>query len=337
MPPAPPTRPLKRDKQTLREKFSAIHVLIADRDVRTGALVQRVLAAFGFTNAEIVASGRSALDRLDDDPFDIIITEWSMHPLSGIDLIRTIRTEKKAKHTRKDMPIIMLSGRAERKLVEEARDAGVNEFLVKPFSARTISSRLIQVIDNPRSFVEAGWYAGPCRRRREALPLGTSDRRGRGKHKATILPPDTSLAERIGTRASDLMAEMQILRAQDELLQSESDFLSWARDDIAELERAFLDITRNARDATAHARLLGAAYAIKSQAGIFGYDLGTEVAKMLVDYLIANTWLDADKLMVVRKHIDAIQVIFRQNIKEYGQVVGRELLGALQTLIQKIG
>lgn len=324
-------------KKESRGRFSSVPILVADRDIRTAALVQRVLAAFGFTKSEIVVNGQEAIEKLQEAPFDIVITEWNMDQVTGIDMIKGIRGDKKNKRFRRDIPIIMLTAHGEKDSVEQARDAGVTEFVVKPFSAQTIWNRLIQVIDNPRSFVDAEDYTGPCRRRKTAPPPGMKERRGTRKGAAEITPPNTSLRVKIGGNASDVLAEPDILIAQRELLKSESSFLEWAQEDIRNLEKAYAQLSQKPGDAGAHARLLGAAYAIKSQAGIFGYDLGTEVAKMLVDYLVDNTRLNPTKLTVVRKHIDIIAVIFRENIKASGQELGRELVASLQKLTEKFG
>jgi DNA-binding response OmpR family regulator len=75
------------------------------------------------------------------------------------------------------IPIIMLTGKAERADVEAARDVGVTEFLVKPFSAKSLYERLVLVIENPRSFIISQTYVGPERRRRTDIPPNGNERR----------------------------------------------------------------------------------------------------------------------------------------------------------------
>ncbi len=326
------------DKYDPRQRFAGVCVLVADRDVRISGLVKRVLRSFGFLQIEVVNSGEGALNKLRQEKFDLIITEWHMQPVNGVDLARAIRMAKDEQRLRRDIPIIMLTARGQKESVEEARDAGVNEFLVKPFSAHTLSNRLIQVIDKPRVFVESPGFVGPCRRRRGEPPPGTEERRAARKPKGTeILPANTSIRDLVGIDAAKIINAVEIKRAQSELLAAEGDFLEWAKDDVSSLEKAFAELTGHPGDIVAHAALLDVAYAIKSQAGIFGYDLGTEVGGMLVEYLTAHTPLDANKLVVVRKCIDTISVIFRQKMKEAGQAVGRELISSLHQLIEKLG
>ena len=327
-----------RSKEEARRRFADVRVLIADHDVRIAHLVRRVLSSFGFSNAELVSSSERVLQRLQQERFDIIVTEKVLEPLDGIELVRAVRAAGTHGSLRRDLPMIMLTAHSERESVEAARDAGISEFIAKPFSAATISSRLIQVIDNPRPFVEANLYVGPCRRRRGEPPPGMQERRGARAQEAIIIPANTSLRDQMGTNASIVLGDMELVaRAQNDLLAVEGEFLEWARDDMQSLEKAYMHLARDPSDMVAHALLLDVAYAIKSQSGIFGYGLGTEVAGMLIDYMRANGSLDVKKLMVIRKHIDVIEVIFRQKIKEGGERVGRDLIASLHQLIRKLG
>ncbi|MEJ0009175.1 MAG: response regulator [Alphaproteobacteria bacterium] len=226
-----------RDKQKVsRERFGNVRVLVADRDIRTATLVQRVLFSFGFAKIDVTNSGDVALEKLRTEPYDLIVTEWQIQPMTGIDLVRAIRRAKADERLRRDIPIIMLTARGDKETVTAARDAGITEFLVKPFSAATISNRLVQVIDNPRIFVEAGEYSGPCRRRRADPPPGMQERRGKRAGSATISPPNEAIRDRLSVPAAELLTEGTVTRAQDALLAAEGDFLAWAKDDIARLE-----------------------------------------------------------------------------------------------------
>ena len=334
----PPRIVGSRSKEDTRRRFADIRILIADQDVRVANLVRRVLSSFGFSNAELVSSGERVLQRLISEPFDLVVTEKILEPVDGIEIVRRVRSAELRGLARRDMPMIMLTAHSERESVEAARDAGITEFLAKPFSAGTISNRLIQVIDNPRPFVEASLYVGPCRRRRGDPPPGMRERRGMRPQDAIIIPANTSLRDQVGANVGTVLGDLEfVTRVQEDLLKVEGEFLEWAKDDIAGLEKAYAYLARDPSDVVAHAALLDVAYAIKSQAGIFGYGMGTEVAGMLIDYLRANKALDAKKLTVVRKHIDSIEVIFRQKIKENGERIGRELITSLKILIAKIG
>ncbi len=318
-----------------RQRFATLKVLVADRDQRTASLVQGILFSFGFRKMDVVTSGESALTLLRSRPYDIIITEWNMAPINGVQLVKAIRRAKDDARIPRDIPIVMLTARADKESIYVARDAGITEFVAKPFSAKAISHRIIQIIDNPRAFVENDSYTGPCRRRLGEPPPGMDDRRVRA---SIIIPPSQSLQEQIGEiRAADILTEAAVAEAQAELEEAESTFIDWAFADIKSLEQAYVTIVRKPDDAAANRALSDAAYAIKSQAGIFGYSLGTEVATLLVSYLETHHDFTPDNLVVLRKHIDAIHVIFKQKIKQHGQHIGRNMVVALKALAVKLG
>lgn len=320
-----------------RERLSKLSVLVADRDHRTASLVQRILFSFGFRHMDTTTNGESALVLLRARPYDIIITEWNMAPVDGVQLVKAIRGAKDDARIRRDTPIIMLTAKADKDSVIVARDAGITEFVAKPFSAKTISNRIIQIIDNPRSFVESKDYAGPDRRRRGEPPEGEQERRGRGEQ-GKFLPANQDLQKQLGNfTAADILNDMAVAEAQADLLKAENDFIDWARADIARLEKAFSSIRGKPGNKDAHRALSDAAYAIKSQAGIFGYPLGTEVAALLVEYLQTRPTFSTDNLTVIGKHIDTIGVIFKEKIKESGQGIAMDMLHSLKKLIEKLG
>ena len=96
---------------------------------------------------------------------DIILTDWVMEPMDGLELAKELRTNPLSPN--RTVPIILITGYSAWSRVENARDIGVTEFLIKPFTANDIARRLAYVITNPRNFVEAPQFFGPDRRRRK--------------------------------------------------------------------------------------------------------------------------------------------------------------------------
>lgn len=322
-----------------RERLGQLNVLVADRDFRTASLVQRILFSFGFRNMDVTTNGESALALLRSRPYNILITEWNMVPVDGVTLVKTIRSAQTDERIPRDIPILMLTAQSDKQSVLAARDAGITEFVAKPFSARTISERIIQIIDNPRAFIVSKSYVGPDRRRRGEPPPGMEDRRSKGKPKdAEVTPAVNSFQQQLGSMsAADIINDIAVARAQAELLKAENDFIDWAKDDIIRLEKAFGDIKRNPENEEARNALLDAAYAIKSQAGIFGYPLGTEIASLLVDYVTSRRAFKSDNLIVLSKHIETIGIIFKEKMKENGQGIAKEMINSLRKLILKLG
>lgn len=152
-----------------------IEVLIADPDPEISRLVRDVLQSLGFEKIKVVSNGQAALRHMRLREVDLLITDWRMSPIDGIELIDYLRNHQDSPNPY--LPVIMLTGKAEMKDVSVARDTGVTEFLVKPFVAKTLFERLVMVIENPRSFIISNAYRGPDRRRRTDIPPQGVERR----------------------------------------------------------------------------------------------------------------------------------------------------------------
>ncbi len=107
-------------------------------------------------------------------PCDLVFCDWVMEPLDGLEFVRLVRTAKDSPNV--FVPIVMLTGHTQISRVIEARDSGINEFLAKPISPKSIYLRILEVINKPRPFVRSKNYFGPDRRRRQ-VPFRGADRR----------------------------------------------------------------------------------------------------------------------------------------------------------------
>jgi two-component system, chemotaxis family, chemotaxis protein CheY len=115
-----------------------------------------------------------------DHTVDLVMTDLSMQPLDGIDFVRLLRNSPDSPNQM--APVIMITGHSTFARVNEARDAGVSEFLAKPLTARGVIQRLHQAVEHPRSFVRTDDYFGPDRRRRnESAYSGPQRRSGDGQ------------------------------------------------------------------------------------------------------------------------------------------------------------
>jgi len=152
-----------------------LNFLVVDDNRHMRALLRTVLRALGGRNIEEAGDGAEAFKTLATFPADIIICDWHMAPMDGMDFVRLVRTDKGSPNP--FVPIIMLSAYTEAKRVVEARDVGVTEFLAKPISAHQLYSRIQSVIEHPRPFIRAESYYGPDRRRRKDPNYGGPGRR----------------------------------------------------------------------------------------------------------------------------------------------------------------
>lgn len=169
--------PLNSSLRNLSSRLSKVEVLLADSDPQIASIVREVLKYIGLRNVTAVTNGREALEIIRRRDIDLLITDWKLEEMDGGEVVNHLRSSPNSPNPY--LPVIMLTGKAERRDVEAARDVGVTEFLVKPFSAKGLYERLVMVIENPRSFIISHQYHGPDRRRRTDIPPGGSDRRMR--------------------------------------------------------------------------------------------------------------------------------------------------------------
>ncbi|MDR7114758.1 response regulator [Caulobacter sp. BE254] len=151
-------------------------VLIIDDSAPMREIIGTVLKSLGVRKILEASDGVEALKAVTEREVDIIFTDLMMQPVDGLAFIRWVRTSPASANPY--TPIIMVTGHATRASLDEARMAGVTEFLAKPLTARGVLHRVNEVINNPRDFVRAGAYFGPCRRRKIDHDYVGQERRG---------------------------------------------------------------------------------------------------------------------------------------------------------------
>jgi CheY-like chemotaxis protein len=144
--------------------FAPLKILLVDDNKHMRSIIAAILEGVGVREVREASDGAEALKIMREWPVDMVIADFLMSPMNGVDFTRKVRQGKSGASAM--LPIIMMTGYAERARVFEARDAGVTEMLVKPVTARAVLSRVSEVIYKPRTFVRTPTYFGPCRRRR---------------------------------------------------------------------------------------------------------------------------------------------------------------------------
>jgi len=148
--------------------FAQLSVMVVDDNRHMRALICSILRALSIKKLKEVGDGEAAVEEITAFQPDILITDWHMEPMDGTTLVKALRHS--SVETTRYMPIIMLSGHSDTTRVREARDSGVNDFLTKPVSAKSLLARLITIIENPRPFIKTEHYFGPDRRRHDMGP-----------------------------------------------------------------------------------------------------------------------------------------------------------------------
>lgn len=128
------------------------------------SMTQQILKIFGFNHVFTADNGADAYELVCAKEPDLIITDWLMDPVDGLEFTRMIRQSERVANPY--VPIIMMTGYSSKIRVEEARDVGITEFLVKPFTANDLYTRIQQIIEKPRQFVATDIFFGPDRRRK---------------------------------------------------------------------------------------------------------------------------------------------------------------------------
>lgn len=145
-------------------RFDLLKILLVDDSPHIRVLLAEIMRAIGVQHLSEASDGAEALQLLRNQTVDIVMTDLAMSPVDGIELTRLIRQSPDSQNPM--IPIIMITGHTTLRRLQAARDAGVNEMLAKPLTARGVLDRLHRVVEQPRPFVRTADYFGPDRRRR---------------------------------------------------------------------------------------------------------------------------------------------------------------------------
>lgn len=161
-----------------KNRLKEFTVAIADDDSLMRRVVTEALLKLGFGSVHAAQNGEQLIELMQDRKIDFVICDWRMDGMDGVEFTRRVRAARVSVDPL--VPIIMLTGNAEAHQVLEARDAGVTEYLVKPFTVDDLCKRIGEIIERPREFVFSPVFKGPSRRRKaDRPPLGTAERRTR--------------------------------------------------------------------------------------------------------------------------------------------------------------
>ena len=117
-------------------------ILIVDDYKTMLRIIRNLLKQLGFNNVEEAGDGSAALRKLRDKPFSLVISDWNMEPMTGLQLLKEVRADTQLK----DLPFIMVTAESKTENVIVAKQAGVNNYIVKPFNAATLKTKLSSVL-----------------------------------------------------------------------------------------------------------------------------------------------------------------------------------------------
>lgn len=119
-----------------------MNVLIVDDYKTMLRIIKNLLNQIGFKNVDEATDGEMALSKLGEKKYGLIISDWNMEPMSGFQLLEKVRGDEKLK----ELPFIMITAESKTDNVVAAKKAGVSNYIVKPFNAETLKSKIASVL-----------------------------------------------------------------------------------------------------------------------------------------------------------------------------------------------
>ena len=344
--------------------FDRLSLLVVDDSPFAGKVLLDVFRALHIDRISKANGGKEAVALLRSfknpltaglPPFDIILLDYRMPSINGAMVLRWIRQSPESPD--RFQPVIMMSAVAESETVVEARDLGVTEFLAKPFSVKSVTDKLIEIIDNPRPFYHTKDFFGPDRRR-QSRPIEQDDRRT-----ATATDVETiysgkktrpqnaqakvfryELPNRLGAKIKGMSREPLVIdpsilaAAEQQLDRMENDYAVWVKESLVQLNEAFEkcaateDFIKRAAYAPTMCQI---AHELRGQGTTFGYPLITEFARSLFHVTLKVESIDDLLLELLKTHIDGITLVIKEKIRGTAGEVGASLYTGLQKAQQK--
>jgi two-component system chemotaxis response regulator CheY len=118
-------------------------ILVVDDFSTMRRIIKNLLRDLGFTNTEEADDGTTALPMLQSKKYDFLVTDWNMPGMQGIDLLKAVRADEKLA----SLPVLMVTAEAKKEQIVEAAQAGVNGYVVKPFTAATLKEKIDKIFE----------------------------------------------------------------------------------------------------------------------------------------------------------------------------------------------
>ena len=117
-------------------------ILVVDDYNTMRRIIKNLLKQLGFENVDEAPDGGAALAKLKERRFDMVVSDWNMEPMTGFELLQKVRADDALK----DLPFLMVTAESKPENVVAAKQAGVSNYIVKPFNAETLKSKLVSIL-----------------------------------------------------------------------------------------------------------------------------------------------------------------------------------------------
>lgn len=128
------------------KKRAGYKILIVDDNQPARQLIKMTLSRIGFTDFTEVVNGEMALERLRRQSFDIVICDWDMPKMNGLECVRRVREDESLRH----LKIMMLTAVAQEHSVKEIIELGISDYLIKPYRLNALQDKVLRILNNPQ-------------------------------------------------------------------------------------------------------------------------------------------------------------------------------------------
>ncbi len=290
-----------KQRSPQRLDLSSLSILVVDDQPFFRVMLAEILRDLGVHSVSVAVDGEDGLDALYSVRPDVLITDWMMPTMDGIELTRQVRASEE--NRLKVMPIILVTANSRKSQIEFARNSGVDEIILKPISVKSVCDRLREVIERPRLFIDDPGYSGPCRRRRAEPSFKGPYRRFDDPFEvATVDEEIESMRSILNLAVARIGLLLHALRG--------------GRTDImSQLMRTVEEVHSIAEE-------------------IQDFHI-SRVAQLLRTYLTRATGLEAVRPDVIQTHLEAIEVLFKST--DLQPRMRDQVVSGLEGVIAKVG
>lgn len=121
-----------------------MNILIVDDFKTMLTIIDGVLKQLGFKNIDQASSGQHALEKIKNTKYSLILSDWNMEPMNGLELLKEVRKNSETKA----IPMILITAESKPENIIAAKREGVSNYIVKPFTANTLKEKLVAVLGN---------------------------------------------------------------------------------------------------------------------------------------------------------------------------------------------
>jgi two-component system chemotaxis response regulator CheY len=311
-------------------KLNNLHILLVEDIQPMKELISAVLKTQGIGTVSTAMDGEKAFDAYCKLRPDIVVTDWHMPIFDGLELTKKIRNSPQSPD--KTVPIIMMSGYGSAKKISSARDMGVTEFLVKPFSAIDLSKRITSIIKSPRDFIITTDFAGPDRRRKEESDL-ISNVRVNPKGYKQLIKSNNLLQAKVGL---GLIPHDMILRSQSLIEKNQFNFQSTGFIFLDQLRSALDDVYKSSYTTRrAVENIIDPIMQIKANARIFKYTRLGDLASIMLNFLEGINELDTDILDILESHHTTLTHIIHEGLIGDAGHIGQTFENELEAVCKR--